>query len=219
MGIEIKTRMVPDPGAALQSAKDGERTCEELREALEAGKLGDIVAKHEKLILHYYTDVQSQANKSFQSAMSVARWGFVVLIVTLVYALAFDTIARLTSGVGAAPSGSGGSITVATVGVVSGILIEFIAAINFVLYARGARQFGAFHICLERTHRYLLAYKISEEIKGNRDEALRDLVCIMSNAPMVTGEDIDATETPRRKLDRVTRQPVSAGGTPLQSAA
>jgi hypothetical protein len=59
-------------------------------------------------------------------------------------------------------------------------------------YARAAKQFGAFHICLERTHRYLVAFKIAEKINSsNRDKTLEELVCIMANAPMITGKDIN----------------------------
>ena len=76
-------------------------------------------------------------------------------------------------------------------GLVSGALMEFVAGVSFWLYSRGAKQFGAFHICLERTHRYLLAYKIAEQIEDRKDETLRDLVCIMANAPMITRQDID----------------------------
>jgi hypothetical protein len=84
------------------------------------------------------------------------------------------------------------SISFASLGIVSGILIEFIAGINFWLYARASKQFSAFHICLERTHRYLVAYKIAEGIQNKKDEALENLVCIMANAHMITHQDIDA---------------------------
>src|SRR4051794_23659666 len=66
-------------------------TCNELKLALE-GKLGDIVAKHEEMILQYYGDVQMQANQSFDSAKKVAKIGFGVLIATLAYALIFDAL-------------------------------------------------------------------------------------------------------------------------------
>ena len=60
------------------------------------------------------------------------------------------------------------------------------------LYGKATRQFSAFHICLERTHRYLLAYKISEKIESGRDRALENIACIMANASMITRQDIDA---------------------------
>src|SRR5262245_26693428 len=151
------------------------RTCDELSVAIEEGKIGDIVAKHEQLILHYYKDVQDQAKLSFSTARSAARIGFWVLIGTLVYALTFDALSRFKL----APGMTDVSLTVAGIGLVSGGLIEFISGVAFWLYSRGARQFGAFHICLERTHRYLLAYTIAAQIKDRKDDALRDLMCIM----------------------------------------
>jgi hypothetical protein len=105
---------------------------------------------------------------------------------------------------------TGISLTVGGIGVVSGVLIEFIAAITFWLYSRVSSQFGAFHICLERTHRYLLAYKISEQIKGDRDATLRDLVCIMANAPMITRADIGAVQSERGTDRRLTQMLPSA---------
>jgi hypothetical protein len=59
---EVKT--MPDTHN-LHSAAEMQKTCEQLREAIDTGKIGDIVAKHEKLILHYYEDVQDQAKQSF----------------------------------------------------------------------------------------------------------------------------------------------------------
>jgi hypothetical protein len=156
---------------------------------MDTGTVGDIVKKHENLILKYYEDVQRQAKKSFESAKYVARIGFWVLIATLAYTLIFDALARIQIPglVMAQPS-----ITVVSMGAVSGALIEFIAAINFWLYSRASRQFGAFHICLERTHRYLVAYKIAGEIGDKKDETLEKLVCIMANAPMITHQDVEA---------------------------
>jgi hypothetical protein len=175
------------------------QACEELGLAIESGGLGDIVEKHESLILQYYVDVQDQARQSFAAARSVARIGFWVLLATLLYVFVFDALGRF----GRASSSAGMPITVASVGVVSGALIEFIAAINFWLYARSARQFGAFHICLERTHRYLLAYKIADQLQGDKDATLRDLVCIMANAPMITHADVKDSQSR-------TRAPVAA---------
>jgi hypothetical protein len=164
------------------------KVCDQVGNALSEGKIGDIVASHEKLIMEYYGDVQRQANKSFESAQFVAKLGFYVLIGTLAYTLIVDGATRFFAK---APEDSANFMTVAVLGAISGALIEFIAAISFWLYARGARQFGAFHICLERTHRYLLAYKITEQMKDNKDITLHNLVCIMANAPMITQGDTD----------------------------
>lgn len=178
--------------ASAQSTSDLQRTCDELSVAIDQGKIGDIVAKHEKLILHYYKDVQDQAKQSFDTARSAAKIGFWVLIATLLYVLTFDGLSRFKLPF----EMTGGSLAVTgLVGLGSGALMEFIAGVSFWLYSRGAKQFGAFHICLERTHRYLLAYKIAEQIEGGKDETLRELVCIMANAPMITRQDIDSSDS------------------------
>lgn len=149
---------------------DWQRTCDELSTAIDEGKIGDIVAKHEQLILHYYKDVQDQAKESFSTARSAARIGFWVLIATLAYVLTFDGLTRFNI----APKMASESLPVTgLIGLVSGALMEFVAAVSFWLYSRGAKQFGAFHICLERTHRYLLAYKIAEQIDVGKNETLR----------------------------------------------
>jgi hypothetical protein len=173
----------PPPSIAQKLA-----ICDSLREAVDAGHVGEIVAKHEKLILDYYKDVLEQAQKSFASAKSTAKIGFWVLIGTLAYVLLIDVLVHIHLP-GFAMSEP--SLKVGGIGIVSGALIEFIAGVNFWLYARASRQFSAFHICLERTHRYLVAYKIAEGIVEKKDETLRDLVCIMAHASMITSQDID----------------------------
>ena len=163
--------------------------CDDLKMALEEGSLGEIVAKHEKLITNYYTDVQQQAGRSFESAKAVAKIGFWVLIGTLLYVVLADVLGNIRISNFTMPS-----LELGTLGIVSGALIEFIAAINFWLYSRASKQFTAFHICLERTHRYLLAYRMVDALKTRRDETLEKLVCIMANAPMIGATIVDATD-------------------------
>jgi hypothetical protein len=176
------------PSTLPSSIGDKWKLCDDLKHAVETGGVGDIVAKHEKLILDYYKDVLEQAQKSFASAKSIALIGFLVLIGTLFYALLIDVLIHVRIP---GFSMNEPSLKVGGIGVVSGALIEFIAGVNFWLYARASKQFSAFHICLERTHRYLVAYKIAEGIADKRDETLRDLVCIMAHAPMITSQNSD----------------------------
>jgi len=188
-------------GAVAQETKK-QQACRELKDAINEGTLGDVLDKFEGLIVRYYDDVQDQAMSSFKAATIVAWIGFGVLIATLVYVLTFDALNRFHfHGLSADPK----SLTVEGVGVISGILIETIAGINFWLYARASRQFGAFHICLERTHRYILAHKISSEIRENRDQTVRDLVCIMANAPMITRQDIESDDYKPENLSKTIR--------------
>ena len=173
------TRVAPELAEKLAS-------CQKLGEALTKGDMGCIVAEHEKLILEYYGDVKNQADLSFRSAQKVAMIGFVVLIGTLVCLFISDLLTPNQ------PNDGRGPISVATLGLVSGALIEFIAAINFWMYGRSSKQFSAFHICLERTHRYLVAFSIAASMGKKKDVTLGQLVCIMAKAPMITRQDIDA---------------------------
>jgi hypothetical protein len=133
--------------------------------------------------MQYYEDVQDQAQRSFTIAAILAVAGFVVLLGTLV------VVGRRQWA-----DKSWDQATFAAAGVVSGLVIEYIAKIAFDLYGRCARQFGAFHICLERTHRYLLAYKIADRMGDSKPQTFRDLVCIMANAPMISGRDVEPSE-------------------------
>jgi TRADD-N domain-containing protein len=188
----------------VESQADKHRICNELSVALEKGGIGDIVDKHQQLIDSYYRDVLSQATQSFTSAKKVATIGFAVLIATVVYMVATDVLSRLT--LNGQPMMAAPSIQVGAFGTISGVLIEFIAAINFVLYAKASKQFGAFHICLERAHRYLVAYKIADTIDANKAAVLEKLVCIMANAPMISPSDLGATQPALRTTMEAPQQ-------------
>ena len=79
------------------------------------------------------------------------------------------------------------------IGLISGAFIEFIAGVQFWLYSRASKQFSAFHICLERTHRYLVAYKIAEEAGSRKEDVLERIACIMVSAPMI-GERVISSQ-------------------------
>jgi hypothetical protein len=135
-----------------------------------------VSAVHLEMIFEYYDDVLKQAKISFLSAVVLAILGFGVLIAT-VYIVMKD------------PSDAFG---VGTIGVVSGGLVEFLSAIAFFIYKRATEQFNSFHVCLERTNRYLMAYNIDEMIDGKdsiRDQARHELAIAIANAPMITQKE------------------------------
>ena len=177
-----------------------------LKHAVDEGKMGGITAPHEELILEYYNDVHEHVIESFRSAKRVAWIGFSVLIGTLCYKLVVDLLSRI-GNIG--PPTSNNWLTVSEFGLLSGTLIEFISAINFWLYARASKQFAAFHICLERTHRYLLTYLIAEQLNVNKENTLRDLVGIMANAPMITRDDMDSDKLGGSVSKRSQHRPMS----------
>jgi hypothetical protein len=44
---------------------------------------------------------------------------------------------------------------------IAGGIVEFIAAVQFFLYGKATKQFGAFHICFERTHAMRISKSVS----------------------------------------------------------
>lgn len=135
--------------------------------------------------------MREQAAESFESAKRVALFGFALLLLTIAYVIFIDLMLhRPDSGF----ASSHGGMSVGEIGLLGSTIVETIAGLQFYLYGRATRQFGAFHICLERTHRYLLAYKIAEQMSGGKDDALQKIVCIMANAPMLTRQDIEGAQ-------------------------
>lgn len=187
--------------------------CEGIGDALN-GDVGTMVETVQKLILRYYTDVGLQATESFESAKRISAWGFGILVFTIAYIVIVDAAGHFNwGGFDANYKGMG----VGQLGLFAGAIVELIAGVQFVLYGKATKQFGAFHICLERTHRYLLAYKIADGIDKNRDETLQKIVCIMANAPMISARDIDGEgNTPEaRPSPAGSKDPAMAAATPV----
>jgi hypothetical protein len=177
----IKTGFVPMSSGAVV------RECAQLGASV-GGGVGEIVERIQRLILHYYDDVREQAEKGFRAARNTAVAGFVVLVLTIGYVLVIDWAVRAGKLKNETTTSA---MTIGQIGLIAGTIVELLAGTQFVLQGRTAKQFGAFHICLERTHRYLLAYKIAETMTENRDHTLEKIVCTMASAPMITRQDID----------------------------
>lgn len=192
---DIADAQVEEPPDSTTKAK----ACHALGNAMNGPDIGEIVAKTEKLILHYYEDVQNQAVQSFRSAKVAAYIGFGVLLLSIGYLVTVDFLILI--GQVTRPANEATRMDIAWVGVASGFIVEFIAGVNLLLYGRAARQFGTFHICLERTHRYLVAYKMADKIKGDKDGTLEKLVCIMANAPMITRSDMEGLASGKQLPD------------------
>lgn len=54
------------------------------------------------------------------------------------------------------------------------------------LYLQTARQFAAFHTCLERTNRFLMANAMCEHLGERQDEMRAELIRTIANAPLLT---------------------------------
>jgi hypothetical protein len=163
--------------------------CQGVSNGLEKGKsVGEIVSAHEVLIQEYYCDVLEQAKSSFRTAQWFASIGFVLFVGSLILVLIVEALNSFNWYV------SVSSLTLGGIGVVGGAITEFIAYTAFRLHESAAKQFNAFHICLERMHRYLVAYKmIDERMDNEREKSLHELVCTMANAPMIPQVDTGAS--------------------------
>jgi hypothetical protein len=176
VAIYINIRGSSMAQASQARTKEFERVCDDLKAAVDGGSIGEIVKANQDLIMRYYNDVLEHADRSFNVARVSAIIGFAIFILTLIYAVVVDRFGNNSEAVSA----------VSKIGILSGLIVQVFAGVTFYLYQKASDQFAAFHICLERTHRYLVAYKIADKMKENKDETLRDLVCIMAKAPMIS---------------------------------
>lgn len=150
--------------------------CEELAET-EPGDTRKLSSLLQQMSLNYYEAVRRQAQQSFYCALGAAGIGTLFFLGAIIFMQA-----------------EGRALSI-----VAGALVEVIAGINFYLYARAARQFASFHICLERTNRFLLANSLCENlVAGDEKERVRaELVRTVADAPMLTLDVVTGEFTPR----------------------
>jgi len=148
------------------------KECDKLAEASceDAQKYASVL---QKLAVYYYEDVRWQALLAFFAA-------FILEIVAVGFFF-WAGIRAINDGLEAALFSS-----------VSGLLIQFMTAIVFYLYSQSSSQFGGFHICLERTNRFLMANAMAEQIQDEdkRNSKRGEVITAMLNAPMLTQEAI-----------------------------
>jgi len=150
-----------------------------------------IASLMQEMILKYYADVRLQAQQSFRAALVVATVGMLFFVYAIWQGMSSDGIQQ------------------ASIAAIAGGLIQVISGINFYLYAQAAKQFGAFHVCLERTNRFLLANALCEKLSlPQRDEMRVELARLIATAPMLTLDVVrgeprgpsGGPKRPRRKI-------------------
>jgi hypothetical protein len=143
--------------------------CEEIADA-KPGETSQLTSLFLQMSLTYYSDVRKQAVQSFWSALGAAGIGMLFFLYAILQAMSN----------GVSDKGS-------WIGLLAGVLAQFISGVNFYLYFNAARQFATFHICLERTDRFLIANTICEQLGDSaRDEVRRALVDVIASAPMLS---------------------------------
>lgn len=114
-----------------------------------------VAASQIALLRSYHVEVLDQAKKSFRWAIIAAGVGLVFLVSAIVF-LIYNH-----------------STEIAIASTISGILIEFISAINFFLYGKTASQMADFQQRLDITQRYLLANSMCESLTGDTKNKTR----------------------------------------------
>jgi hypothetical protein len=77
----------------------------------------------------------------------------------------------------------------------AGVVIQVISGVIFYLYSRTAKQLFTFHVCLERSNRFLLANDLCENIKGGEnDEMRKELIRFIATAPLLSQNLLDNGE-------------------------
>jgi hypothetical protein len=121
-----------------------------------------------RMIICYYADVRRQAILAFLAALGLEA---------IAVGFFFFSIVRVMDE----------GIDFNILGIVAGALVQVMTAVVFYLYSQTARQFWAFHICLERTNRFLLANAIVGSLPEAEKAAKRsEIISTMLNAPMLT---------------------------------
>ena len=123
----------------------------------------------------YYRDALKQSSQSFLAANIAAVVGTILLAGAIMACL----------GKPNAPLQS-------WVSVVPGLIVQAVSGLQFYLYGKASKQFELFHVCLERSGRYLMANSVCANIKDDteRDGARSELVKVMANAQMLPIEAI-----------------------------
>jgi len=144
---------VPEKAEVYEATRDA---LEKLSNTADQDVKG-IAASQIELLTRFYDLLFSQAQRSF-------RWALIASCVGLVF-LMFATLSASNSG--------DVLTTMPIVSGISGILIEFIAAINFYLYGKTIRQLNLYQGRLEVTQRFLLANSLIESLSPELQDKSR----------------------------------------------
>ena len=119
-----------------------------------------------ELLSRFYDLSLSQAQRSFRWALAAAMVGLVFLMVAVLFIVILDD-----------------GRDAATVTLISGVMIEFISAINFYLYNKTLSQLTLFQGRLETTQRFLLANSLTESLSDEfRDKVRARLITQLADS-------------------------------------
>jgi TRADD-N domain-containing protein len=137
-------------------------------EDVETNETQKLAARLWELSIKYFDDVRRRSQKSFYLALGAAVVGTLFFLLALLLML-WDQ----------APFSQ--------LSLIAGVTIQVISGINFYLYGKSSHQFSAFHACLERANRFLLANSICENLdQPNKIEMRKELIGIIANAHILS---------------------------------
>lgn len=173
------------------------QTCKDLAEIRE-GDTHKLAATLWEQGMNYMSDVRQRARRSFFAAsiISVVGTGF---FFTALYFMMKGTLEfpKLT--------------------LIAGTSIQLVSGIGFYLYAKTTKEFFAFHLCLERLNRYLLANTICEKLSESlKHEMRKELIHIIASAPPLS---VSLVERGESDTDRMETETVTGTGQPASSFA
>lgn len=153
-------------------------------EKLQTNETHRMAALFFKMSIRYYADVRRQAQQSFYSALGAA----IVGVAFFIWAV---------SSFSASSPGSAKALST-----IAATLTQVIAGINFYLYGKTAKQFFAFHTCLERIDRFMLANSLCENLSSSakKDEMRSELLRTVADAPLLTLDLIEGGQTLHKKV-------------------
>lgn len=131
-----------------------------------------LAAKLWELSINYFEIVCLQARQSFLAALGFSVVG------TIFFFLALGLMMQ-------------DKIPFSRLTLIAGVIVQVISAINFYLYAKTARQFAAFHACLERANRFLLANSLCEHLGDSQDGMRAELIRVIANAPLLSSDLVE----------------------------
>ena len=132
----------------------------------DVSKVQEVAASQIQILNVFYEEVLGQAHRAFRTAIIASISGFALLALAVLIAL-FQQ-----------------SIQVASLGVISGTIMQFIAGVNFYLYGRTASQMAEYHTRLSLMQKYLIANSICERLETeNMNHSRAELIRAIAGIP------------------------------------
>ncbi|MCD0174743.1 hypothetical protein IHN32_02085 [Deinococcus sp. 14RED07] len=99
----------------------------------------------------YYTLTKVSTSNSFNASLYSGVVGFLILVSGIILSIVADKVA------------------IGTITIISGVIVEFIAGVFFILYFKSVEKLREYHDSLIQVQNILLSFKIMEDIKEEQE--------------------------------------------------